>query len=87
VVDKFIGELRAQLVEKKVELELTEPARAWLANKGFDKLYGARPMARLIQSKIKEPLANEILFGSLQRGGKLVVGESDGELKLEYVRD
>jgi ATP-dependent Clp protease ATP-binding subunit ClpA len=87
VVDKFIGELRAQLVEKKVELELTEPARAWLANKGFDKLYGARPMARLIQSKIKEPLANEILFGSLQRGGKLVVGENDGELKLEYVGD
>jgi ATP-dependent Clp protease ATP-binding subunit ClpA len=87
VVDKFIGELRAQLVEKKVELELTEPARAWLANKGFDKLYGARPMARLIQSKIKEPLANEILFGNLQRGGKLVVGEKDGDLRLEYVRD
>jgi ATP-dependent Clp protease ATP-binding subunit ClpA len=87
VVDKFIGELRAQLIEKKVELELTEPARAWLANKGFDKLYGARPMARLIQSKIKEPLANEILFGNLQRGGKVVVGEKDGELKLEYLSD
>jgi ATP-dependent Clp protease ATP-binding subunit ClpA len=87
VVDKFIGELRAQLVEKKVELELTELARTWLANKGFDKLYGARPMARLIQTKIKEPLANEILFGSLQSGGKIVLGEKDGELTLEYRSD
>ncbi|MCI0661129.1 MAG: ATP-dependent Clp protease ATP-binding subunit ClpA [Acidobacteria bacterium] len=84
VVDKFIGELRAQLVEKKVELELTGPARVWLANKGFDKVFGARPMARLIQSKIKEPLANELLFGSLQGGGKVLVDEKDGELKLEY---
>jgi ATP-dependent Clp protease ATP-binding subunit ClpA len=84
VVDKFIGELRQQLVEKKVEIELTEPARAWLATKGFDKLNGARPMARLIQSKIKEPLANEILFGSLQNGGKVAVIEKEGELRLEY---
>jgi len=85
VVDKFIDELRAQLVEKKVSVELAEPARAWLARKGFDKLFGARPMARLIQSKIKEPLANEILFGKLQAGGKVVVDEKDGELALEYV--
>ena len=85
VVDKFINELRSQLVEKKVTVELTEPARAWLAHKGFDKLYGARPMARLIQSKVKEPLAEEILFGSLQAGGKVVIDEKDGELKLEYV--
>jgi ATP-dependent Clp protease ATP-binding subunit ClpA len=85
VVDKFINELRAQLVEKKVTLELTEPARAWLAQKGYDKQYGARPMARLIQAKIKEPLANEVLFGSLEKGGKVVVGEKDGELALEYV--
>jgi ATP-dependent Clp protease ATP-binding subunit ClpA len=84
VVDKFINELRAQLVEKKVTLELTKAARAWLANKGFDKLYGARPMARLIQSKIKEPLANEILFGRLQQGGKVVIEAKDGELELEF---
>jgi ATP-dependent Clp protease ATP-binding subunit ClpA len=87
VVDKFIGELRAQLVEKKVEIELTELARTWLANKGFDRLYGARPMARLIQTKIKEPLANEILFGGLQRGGKVLVDEKDGDLKLVYSSD
>ncbi len=84
VVDKFIDELRVQLGDKKVTLELTEAARDWLAQKGYDKLYGARPMARLIQSKIKEPLANEILFGSLEKGGKVVVGEKDEELALEY---
>ncbi|HMV48569.1 MAG TPA: ATP-dependent Clp protease ATP-binding subunit ClpA [Blastocatellia bacterium] len=84
VVDKFIGQLRAQLKDKNVELELTEQGRAWLANKGFDKQFGARPMARLIQSQIKEKLANEVLFGSLQNGGKAVVGEENGELKLTY---
>ncbi|HKQ78220.1 MAG TPA: ATP-dependent Clp protease ATP-binding subunit ClpA, partial [Blastocatellia bacterium] len=73
VVDKFINELRDQLSDKNVTLELTEAGRAWLANKGFDRLFGARPMARLIQSKIKEPLANEVLFGALQGGGKVVV--------------
>jgi ATP-dependent Clp protease ATP-binding subunit ClpA len=85
VVEKFIGELRDQLADKNVTLELTEAGRAWLAEKGFDKLNGARPMARLIQSKIKEPLANEILFGSLQGGGQVVVDTKDEELKLEYI--
>ncbi|MGE0130166.1 MAG: ATP-dependent Clp protease ATP-binding subunit ClpA [Blastocatellales bacterium] len=84
VVDKFINELRDQLADKNVTLELTEAGRAWLANKGFDKLFGARPMARLIQSKIKEPLANEVLFGSLQGGGTVIVGEKDGELALDF---
>jgi ATP-dependent Clp protease ATP-binding subunit ClpA len=85
VVEKFMNELRDQLADKNVALELTEAGRAWLAEKGFDKLNGARPMARLIQSKIKEPLANEILFGSLQVGGQVVVDAKDGELKLEYI--
>lgn len=84
VVDKFINELRNQLRDKNVELELTEPARAWLARKGFDKLFGARPMARLIQSKIKEPLANEILFGNLQNGGKITVDEKDDDLFFAF---
>ncbi len=84
VVDKFINELRDQLADKNVTLELTEDGRAWLANKGFDRLFGARPMARLIQSKIKEPLANEVLFGSLQNGGKVIVGAKDGELALDF---
>ncbi|MDQ3013100.1 MAG: ATP-dependent Clp protease ATP-binding subunit ClpA [Acidobacteriota bacterium] len=85
VVDKFIGELKAQLKDKNIELELTEAGRAWLANKGFDKQFGARPMARLIQAQIKEKLANEVLFGSLQNGGKVVVSEESGELKLNYL--
>jgi ATP-dependent Clp protease ATP-binding subunit ClpA len=85
VVEKFIGELRDQLADKNVTLELTEAGRAWLAEKGFDKLNGARPMARLIQSKIKEPLANEILFGILQGGGQVVVDAKDEVLKLEYL--
>lgn len=84
VVDKFVGELKAQLKDKNVELELAESGRAWLANKGFDKQFGARPMARLIQAQIKEKLANEVLFGSLQNGGKVAVTEEGGELRLEY---
>ena len=85
VVEKFINELRDQLADKNVTLELTEAGRAWLAQKGFDKMFGARPMARLIQSKIKEPLANEILFGSLLGGGQVVVDAKNEELKLEYL--
>jgi ATP-dependent Clp protease ATP-binding subunit ClpA len=85
VVEKFINELRDQLADKNVTLELTEAGRAWLAEKGFDKMFGARPMARLIQSKIKEPLANQILFGSLQGGGQVVVDAKNAELKLEYL--
>jgi ATP-dependent Clp protease ATP-binding subunit ClpA len=82
VVDKFVNEVRAQLVEKKVEIEVKDSAREWLCAKGFDKLYGARPMSRLIQQKIKEPLADELLFGKLEHGGTVIVEEKDGEIKL-----
>jgi ATP-dependent Clp protease ATP-binding subunit ClpA len=85
VVEKFVNELRDQLADKNVTLELTEAGLAWLAEKGFDKMFGARPMARLIQSKIKEPLANEILFGVLQGGGQVVVDAKDDVLKVEYI--
>ena len=84
VVDKFINEVRDQLIEQKVTLELSEAARAWLAKKGYDKLYGARPMARLIQSKIKEPLADELLFGKLQNGGRVVIGVTDDDISLDF---
>ncbi len=84
VVDKFIAELRAQLAAKNVTLELSEAGRAWLAKHGYDKAFGARPMARLIQSKLKEPLVDAILFGSLQNGGNVSV-DADGEgLKLRF---
>ena len=84
VVDKFVDELREQLVDKHVTIELTEAARAWLARQGFDPLYGARPMARLIQQKIREPLAEEILFGELQGGGHAVADIGEDEIVLRF---
>ncbi|HJQ35356.1 MAG TPA: ATP-dependent Clp protease ATP-binding subunit ClpA [Pyrinomonadaceae bacterium] len=85
VVDKFITEVRAQLVEKNVEIKLTEVARCWLAEHGYDRQMGARPMARLIQEKIKAPLAEEILFGRLQSGGTVVVTVPDEDLRIEVI--
>ncbi|HEY9716162.1 MAG TPA: AAA family ATPase [Trichormus sp.] len=82
VVDKFVQEVRTQLVEKHVSLDVTEPAKKWLAVKGFDKLYGARPMARLIQQKIRHKLADELLFGKLEHGGKVLVDIKDDDLVL-----
>jgi ATP-dependent Clp protease ATP-binding subunit ClpA len=84
VVDKFLDEARAQVVERKVTIEVTEAARAWLAEHGYDRLFGARPMRRLIQSKIKEPLAEEILFGRLAAGGTARVDVRDDDLAIEY---
>ncbi len=87
IVDKFMGELISQLKDKHVTLELKPGAREWLANKGFDKLYGARPMGRLIQQKIKELLSEELLFGKLEHGGHAVVDEKDGEIAVECVAE
>jgi ATP-dependent Clp protease ATP-binding subunit ClpA len=84
IVDKFIKELNGQLTEKRVLVKLTEDAREWLAKNGFDARYGARPMSRLIHDKIKQPLANEILFGKLADGGSVTVDTGDGALKLVY---
>jgi len=82
IVDKFIKELNGQLAEKRVLIKLEESAKEWLAKNGFDGKYGARPMARLIHDKIKQPLAHEILFGKLTDGGSVAVEEKDGELVL-----
>jgi len=84
IVDKFIKELNAQLMEKRVIVKLDEAAREWLARNGFDSKYGARPMQRLIHDKIKKPLAQEILFGKLEDGGSVSVTEKDEELVLNY---
>jgi ATP-dependent Clp protease ATP-binding subunit ClpA len=84
VVDKFIIELESQLEEKRVAIEVDENARAWLAEHGFDKLMGARPMARIIQENIKRALAEELLFGRLEGGGHVRVGVDDGKLSLTY---
>jgi ATP-dependent Clp protease ATP-binding subunit ClpA len=75
IVEKFLMELEGQLLEKKVELEVTSEARAWLARHGFDDKLGARPVGRLVDEKIKKPLAHEILFGRLEKGGRVVVDE------------
>jgi ATP-dependent Clp protease ATP-binding subunit ClpA len=84
VVDKFIIELDHQLNDRKVFLSLTATARRWFADRGYDPAFGARPMARLIQNEIKRVLADEILFGKLQNGGKVEVDESDGKLTFTY---
>jgi ATP-dependent Clp protease ATP-binding subunit ClpA len=84
VVDKFIGELRTQLAAKNVTLELREGGRAWLAKHGYDRSFGARPMSRLISTKIKEPLVDAVLFGTLANGGAVVVDAENDELKLSY---
>jgi ATP-dependent Clp protease ATP-binding subunit ClpA len=84
VVTKFLLELEGQVMDKHVTLEVTDAAKAWFAEKGYDKAFGARPMARLIQSTLKAPLANEILFGALQQGGVAHIDVKDGEIALSY---
>ena len=85
VVDKFIVELEVQLDSKKVLIDVDESARKWLGQHGYDKNMGARPMARLIQEKIKRPLAEELLFGKLEHGGDVLVSENDGKLTIEIL--
>ena len=83
VVEKFIHQLEAQLMDRNVEVILSEPAAEWLAEHGYDSKMGARPLARLIQEKIKKPLADELLFGKLAKGGVVSVDVKDGELAIE----
>jgi ATP-dependent Clp protease ATP-binding subunit ClpA len=84
VVDKFVMELEAQLTDRGVTIELTDEARDWLAKKGYDPLYGARPLGRTIQEHIKKPLAEEILFGWLSKGGTVRVGLDGDKLAFEF---
>ncbi|MEH6723891.1 MAG: AAA family ATPase, partial [Qipengyuania sp.] len=83
VVDKFILQLELQLAEQNVDIQFDQDARAWLADKGYDRLYGARPMGRLIQEKIKQPLAEELLFGKLADGGEVSVTMKDAKPSFE----
>jgi ATP-dependent Clp protease ATP-binding subunit ClpA len=82
VVEKFVLQLEAQLMDRGVHIELTRPAAEWLANRGYDDKMGARPLARVIQESIKKPLAEELLFGKLAKGGIVKVGVKDGRLDL-----
>jgi ATP-dependent Clp protease ATP-binding subunit ClpA len=82
VVDKFVREVEAQLKDKKVTIALTDAARTWLAEKGYDPDFGARPMARVIQTELKDKLSEEMLFGKLARGGRVTVDAGESELVL-----
>jgi ATP-dependent Clp protease ATP-binding subunit ClpA len=84
VVDKFVMELEGQLADRNVIIELTDEARQWLAEKGYDVAFGARPLGRVIQEYIKKPLAEELLFGKLAKGGVVCVELENGELKMTY---
>ncbi len=86
VVEKFILQLETQLSERGVTIELKPEARTWLGKKGYDPLYGARPLSRVIQEHVKKPLAEELLFGALQKGGAVTVGvDTEGEnLTFDY---
>ncbi|HEU4705223.1 MAG TPA: AAA family ATPase, partial [Sphingomicrobium sp.] len=83
VVDKFILQLELQLADRGVHIDLDEEARTWLTERGYDKLYGARPMGRLVQEKIKQPLAEELLFGKLVNGGEVKVRVKDNAPAFE----
>ena len=84
VVEKFVMQLEAQLADRNVTIELSSAAKEWLAERGYDRLYGARPLGRVIQEHIKKPLAEELLFGKLVKGGAVKVALKDGHLEFEY---
>jgi len=84
IVDKFIIQLEAQLLDRGVLIELTEEARAWLARKGYDDRYGARPLGRVIEEKVKRSLSEELLFGRLEKGGYVRIDVSEGNLVFTY---
>ena len=84
VVDKFVTQVRARLKERKVELELTPAARDWLAEKGYDPDFGARPLGRTIQTELEDKLSDELLFGRLARGGHVTADLGDGALAFRF---
>ncbi len=84
VVDKFVSQLEQQLSEQGVEIEVDEAARNWLAERGYDPTMGARPMGRVIQERIKKPLADELLFGRLANGGRVVVNLEGDDLTFSF---
>ena len=87
IVDKELLEVERQLLEKHVTLNVDQEARQWIAEHGYDESMGARPLARLIQEEIKRGLADELLFGGLQKGGKVNIGVEDSKLSFEILAE
>jgi ATP-dependent Clp protease ATP-binding subunit ClpA len=84
IVEKFVLQLEQQLAERHVAIALTEAARAWLAGKGYDPVFGARPLARVVQKEVRDPLTDQILFGALEHGGTVTIGVADNQLTFAY---
>ena len=84
IVEKFVLELEAQLRERRVAITLTPEARAYLARKGYDPKFGARPLSRLIQTEVRDPLTDEILFGRLEHGGTVTLGLDEAGQALSF---
>ena len=84
IVDKFVLQLEQQLAERHVAITLTEEARAWLAKKGYDPVFGARPLARVVQKDVRDPLTDQILFGALEHGGTVTIGVADHALTFAF---
>ena len=84
IVDKFILQLESQLSDRKVAITLTPAARAWLATAGYDRVFGARPLARVIQKEVRDVLTDQILFGALEHGGTVTIDGVDDRLTFAY---
>jgi ATP-dependent Clp protease ATP-binding subunit ClpA len=84
IVEKFILQLESQLAERHVAITLTPEARGWLADKGYDAVFGARPLARVVQREVRDPLTDEILFGKLEHGGTVTIGIGGQGLSFQY---
>jgi ATP-dependent Clp protease ATP-binding subunit ClpA len=84
IVEKFVMQLEGQLAERHIAITLTPEARVWLAKKGYDPVYGARPLGRVVQKEVRDPLTDEILFGQLEQGGTVTIGLADDRLTFSY---
>jgi ATP-dependent Clp protease ATP-binding subunit ClpA len=84
IVDKFILQLESQLSDRRVAIALMPEARAWLATSAYDRIYGARPLARVIQKEVRDVLTDQILFGALENGGTVTIGLADNRLTFTY---
>ncbi len=84
IVEKFVLQLESQLKDRKVAIALDPSARTWLAKKGYDPKMGARPLARVIQREVRDPLTDEILFGKLENGGTVTIDVADDKLAFSY---